>query len=588
MKKYFDMPLFIIPAMLVALTLFSAGCETEPETTVADWAGDTLKNMTEEQRVGQLFCLTVDPIKYFLYPQYARTTNRLIAKYKPGAIFFPANIDTVKMEIRVEFNGNKLHDEIINLQYLTDIPFFIAANFESGAWHWDITATRFPYPLALGATQSEEFAYRQGKITSVEAKSQGITWIFSPIMNVSENPKDSSLMLHSLGNNYPVVSRLGSQYITGCQEVGIAGCMKFFPSEIPNSVMTTRPGDLSEERIQVLRAAVDAGVLSIMGPPLSVAEMDTSLAGNTAGELISGLLRDELGFEGIFISEFLPTNIIDNAQMEMDTVLNMLEAGQTMFILPEYDGTTDIPFLDLMMEETIAGNVDMRLINRAVKKIIETKYDLEIHKVKREESLRSMAGIGLPEYYRNSQDISDDCITLIKNDHDILPVDPARKYIVSIAFLDEFSYHYSSIFGDKIKEVSKSIKHINVFGIPDERIQREALRRAKDADILLCSFFIMPDDDSSGLTPQVAELMERIGKINDNIVAVSYYDPYLINRIPDVQAYLIPYSPSEHSMEATLEVIFGKRDALGRLPIEISEKYPIGFGLSLRGKGNGE
>jgi len=82
--------------------------------------------------------------------------------------------------------------------------------------------------------------------------------------------------------------------------------------------------------------------------------------------------------------------------------------------------------------------------------------------------------------------------------------------------------------------------------------------------------------------------MRRIGKINDNIVAVSYYDPYLINRIPDVQAYLIPYSPSEHSMEAALEVIFGKRDPLGRLPVEISKKYPLGFGLSLRGKGNEE
>jgi len=154
------------------LLFFFSGCEKQAKTVTVDWANDHFNAMTDTEKIGQAFCLTVDPIKYFLYPSYKSRINTLVAKYKPGALYFTANIDTVKMEIRLEFNGNKLNDSIINLQHITKTPMFIAADFESGAWTWDNNATRFPFPLALAAAKSTEFAYRQGKITAVEAHAQ--------------------------------------------------------------------------------------------------------------------------------------------------------------------------------------------------------------------------------------------------------------------------------------------------------------------------------------------------------------------------------------------------------------------------------
>ena len=557
------------------------GCETEQEVTETDWVAETFAGMTEDQKVGQLFCLTVYPIRYFLFPDYKENVNRVVAKYKPGAIFLSANLDTVKLEIRNEFNGNKLHDELINLQHLTDIPFFIAANFESGAWYWDSNATRFPFPLALAAAGSGEFAYRQGKITAVEAKAQGINWLFSPLVNIAIPPEMSHLQIQSLGSNPALVSDLSSQFITGCQEVGVAACLKYFPSEIPNSILSMSAVEPDDAQMNVFRDGIAAGALSIMTSPIVPPGGSTGDASPGEQHMMHDYLTNRLGFDGIIISELTTANSIDNAVEEMETVLGAIEGGSSMFILPDINGLT-IPLLDILMSEAVSGNVDMATVDASVRKILDIKFSLNIHLAGRQQALRSMAGIGLPEYNQNALDVSNQGITLLKNYNNILPVDFNDSYVVSLAFLGESFPHFSTIYGEKVSQISNSIKHINIFGIPDERIQREVIRRATDADVLLCSFFYQPDKfgEHATLEPELVALMKRVAKINDQIIVVSFIDPYLINELPDVQSYIIPFSPSEHSMETTLGIIFGKSGSKGILPIYISEQFPMGHSLT--------
>lgn len=578
-NKVLAIPVSII--LIAAYFIALSGCEKKPEKPQIGWVESTYTNMAEDQRIGQLFCMTVDPIKYFLYPNYTASINFLIGKYKPGAIFLLANLDSVKMEIRNEFNANKLHDEIIKLQNLPEISFFIAANFESGAWYWDNKATHFPFPLALGATRSGEFAYRQGKITAVEAKAQGINWVLSPMVNISIDLEENALTMLSLGSDTGVVNELCPQFIKGCQEVGVAGSMKYFPSHKPFSLLTMSPDDITPDQLSVFKAGIETGVLTIMGSTLGVIGGDIHQQTSVTQQLISGVLKKQLGFNGIFISNLAITNRKETINDEMSVILNTVDAGVDMFILPEITDNK-IPLIDLILEEAISGRIDMTAIDAASLKILSVKYKQDLHLAKSETSLRSMVGIGLPEYYQTSNDISNGSITLLKNERNIIPVDLQEKYIVSIAFIDDISPNIATIYSNKLDQISDTIKSINIFGIPDQRIEYEAIRRATEADVVICSFFLKPDADIKTFTipPEIKSLINRIDAVNNHIIIISFYDPYLINYLPEIEGYIVPYSPSQHSIGAAVDVIFGNIDAQGKLPIQISDRFPIGFGIS--------
>jgi len=552
------------------------GCEEKIETGPVDWFGDTFSSMEEDQKIGQLFCLTVDPIKYFLYPDYKETVNTVLKKYMFGAIYLAANIDTVKMETRIEFNGNKLHDELVSLQGIAEIPLVVAADFESGAWYWDSKATRFPYPLALSAVQSEDYAYRQGKITAVEAKAQGINWLFSPVVSLKLPDKKGLLTLQSLGSDPETVGSIATSFITGSQEVGIATCLKYFPNERYNSLLDASPDILDDIQRGVFARGIEAGALSVMGSPVGLEGAPPP----GEGKGMIDVLRNYLGFEGILLSEFRASNDPMYALQEMDLLLDCIDDGITMFILPEVF-ESDIPLLDLMFNEALSGNIDITAVDREVTRILKTKRRLNVHKAKEMHSLRTMSGIGLPEYYQNSRDIADASITLLKNDDGILPVNFEEAYVVSISFLGEYTPQFSSIYDNVFNTVSHDDLSLSIFDIPDERIKHEAIRRSKEADIIICSFFVKPDNESGDMTlqPGIIDLMNRIRAVNKKIIVVSYYDPGIIRQLKGFPSYIAAYSPSQHSIEATLEIIMGKRGATGRLPIRLSDEFPLGHGI---------
>ena len=584
MRTIYRFLLTIVPSILLCFFIIS-GCEKKPQKAESDWIEYTYSQMSSDQKIGQLFCLRVDPIQYFLYTNYKRNIDLLIGKYKPGAVFLIANLDTVKQEVKNEFDGNKLHDELIEIQKHSEIPLLVAANFESGAWYWDKYATRFPFPLALGAARSPEMGFRQGKITAVEAKAQGINWILSPIVNTSIDPANIPLQIYSLGNDKELVAELGSQFIRGVQEVGIAACMKYFPSEKNQSLLHMSPDDIDQSQLNVFKTVIDAGVSTIMGSPVDVSTIQSDLQPLHEKQLINELLRKQLGFQGLFTCEVDYRSDSANVSKDTEVFLEMVRNGTNMFILPEIFGTT-IPHIDFLLDRVYAGMEDMSPIDDSVRKILYSKNQLNLQLVKSERSLRAMAGIGLPEYHQTSQEISNQSVTILKNENNLIPIDYHKQYITSIAFFDDFSPQYATIYSDSLKQISEDIKRLNIFGIPDKRIQYEIIRRASESDVVLCSIFLKFNKDASdfGLAPEIQKLIDPILNVNKHVILISFHNPYLLNYVPDVQSYVIAYSPSQNSINSVLEVIFGKWGASGKLPISISEKFPIGFGLSTGGE----
>ena len=166
--------------------------------------------------------------------------------------------------------------------------------------------------------------------------------------------------------------------------------------------------------------------------------------------------------------------------------------------------------------------------------------------------------------------------------------------------MDEISPLFASLYGAKIDSISDSIKKINIFGTPDIRIQQEIIRRSNEADIVICSFFLETTDTMNDNlsdvslwkagkpSPEIIALIRKIAEVNNQLIIISFYNPYLINYFNEAKGYLATYSTSDYSMDAVVEVLLGKRNTNGRLPIRISEKYPMGFGLDVSGNNNAD
>jgi len=606
-----------IGLMFIVLGLFFSGCEKKIETTETNWVQDTCNSITDTRKIGQLLCLTVDPFSYFLFQDYKQNINHLIRKYQPGAIFFSSNLDSITAETRNEFNGNKLYNEVVEMQAFSKVPLLIAADFVNGAWYWDRNATSFPFPLALGASRLPEMAYRQGKITAVEAKAQGINWLFAPVLNTDIDSKNILQQMQSLGNDPELAGLFGAQFIKGCQEVSIAACMKYFPGSIKTLSQNISLDEKEPNKIKPFQAGIDAGVLSVMSPSPITRSSDIDSTIILSKVNIDNVLRKKLGFKGLIVTEFNLENFDPvrrftmeggNAQSELKIFMKTLQAGYDMYILPELFGG-NIPFVDLILEKIQDGNVDTSPFDQSVKRIIELKGILNLQTVKYKSILRSTAGIGLPEYRQTSRDIANAAVTMLKNEDGIIPVrrftEEGRpvnqgRYIVSITFMDEISPLFASLYGAKIDSISDSIKKINIFGTPDIRIQQEIIRRSNEADIVICSFFLETTDTMNDNlsdvslwkagkpSPEIIALIRKIAEVNNQLIIISFYNPYLINYFNEAKGYLATYSTSDYSMDAVVEVLLGKRNTNGRLPIRISEKYPMGFGLDVSGNNNAD
>jgi len=571
--------IIVILSCLIVSTAILTGCEEKQETRV-DWTEATYAEMTDNQKASQLFCLTVDPIRYFLYPDYTESINHLIGKYNPGALYLASVIDTVDMEIRIEFNANKLHDELLNLQEISRVPLIIGADFESGAWIWDLNATQFPYPIALSAADNPEFAYRQGKITSVEAREQGINCIFSPLVSIDIDVTNKHMMLNSLGQDPVYTEIMGANYIKGCQEAGIVACARYFPAPFSGALGMLGPDDVAPAQLDIFKHCIDNGLMAFITSPIGV--NDGVVPGNpeNPGRLVRDLLRDDLGFDGLVFAPLETSYEKENASVEKDLIRSLFSAGVNMIVLPE---TTDssIPSFDLIRGEVEDGTLPIDSIEHLVLKNLETKRSLGLETIRGGRSLRSMAGIGLPEYARNSRDIAEACITMLKNDSNLIPVDPKNDYIVSIAFLDEFAPHYATLFDNYLSSLVTTLNHINVFGQPDQRIAHEAIRRSGEANVVVCAFFLKPGDTNEPVfTPEVRNLINSILATNKKVIAITFYDPYLITDLPGVQSFIATYSPSIYSIEAAIDVLVGEHPAQGRLPLNVSDAYPIGFRMA--------
>jgi beta-N-acetylhexosaminidase len=336
------------------------------------WVDTTYATLRTEDKVAQLLIPTLGAYDY-----HREAVDAFLAARTLGGIF-------VGMADR-----DRHRAEIAQLQARCAIPLVVASDLEAGAGHFVHGGVPFPEPLAVAAANDTQLAYTLGTAAAREGRYAGIHWTFAPVVDVNVNPDNPIANTRSFGDDPERVARLAEAVMRGMQEHGLAACAKHFPGDGVDDVdqhTVTSVNTLSRpewHRISGLpfRRAIAAGVWSIMVGHIALPAWDRSQhAGGVyrpasiSPTLVTGLLRDELGFQGLIVTDDMNMGGVAGYAQRRERTVACITAGCDMLLFPKLpdDYAT-------LLEAVRSGVLPEARLDEAVRRILTLKARLHLH-----------------------------------------------------------------------------------------------------------------------------------------------------------------------------------------------------------------
>ena len=373
-----------------------------------------------------------------LQTMVVRISDHDFIPLKVGGVFFGGQIITEPDERGVE-GARRLIKKYIDC---ADIPVLITSDFENGCGGMFKGLTPFPYLMSLGATNDPTLAYEYGKATAMEARSVGANWSLSPVSDLNINPWNPLVCERSVGDNPDYVIPILKEVIRGMQDGGIAACAKHFPGDgmdYRDQHRVTTTNSLSFEdwkRLhgRVFKELIDNGVHTVMAGHINLPsyqkeryEGKLALPATLSRELITDLLKGELGFDGVVVTDALAmggfTGYFENPT---DALVESFKAGCDMMLWPD-DG-----YFEAMEKAVESGYIPMERLDDAVNRILALKEKLGLFSGDNQPILLSDEE---KAYVRDvNRRVAEQSITLLRDEVGNFPMTPDKcKKIAVVA-----------------------------------------------------------------------------------------------------------------------------------------------------------
>ncbi|MBN2583303.1 MAG: hypothetical protein JXL80_09550, partial [Planctomycetes bacterium] len=378
------------------------------------WVDKTLGNLSLRQKVGQL-----------LFPML---TEHTAAPLGIGEYVAQTGIGGGHM-----FGGPmaKCRRVATEAQRAAEIPLLISGDFEVGPGERIPEGTHLPGRMAMGAVGDEQLAYDAGKVTAIEAVACGYNLAFGPIVDIAA-VKDYQRQVDSLGRRPEEVARLGAACVRGIQDHAMAACAKHFPGDgfddrdqhLMTLVNPLSPSEWRRQSALPFKAAIDAGVMSIMVSCIGLPSMDPQagdprnpLPAVVSRYLVTDLLRGELGFEGVIITDALNMGGVSYHYRELDRYRLALQAGNDILLF-----VRNVPrVLEYLVGCVERGEVDQIQVEASVRRVLELKARLNLHKKPIADDAEAKARIAASPGKQVAQKIADRSITLVRDTGNVVP-----------------------------------------------------------------------------------------------------------------------------------------------------------------------
>jgi len=508
---------------------------------------------------------------------------------KAGGIFVGGTIISDANDSDLESERIRINKYIEN----SDIPPLIVSDFESGCGEMFKGLTTFPLEMSLGATQCEELAYEYGKATAMEAKEVYANWSFSPVADLNLNPWNQLVGERSLGDNPDEASRMIKALIKGMQDNGLAACAKHFPGDgvdwrDQHRVTTYNTLSMDDWRRltgRVFKEAIDGGVYSIMvghiGLPAYQKERIEGIAppATISYELITKLLKEELGFKGVVVTDALGMGgILGWNDSTVELRIDCFKAGCDMML------GADERYVDRLVEAVENGEVSMERLDDAVNRIFEMKRKLGLFDKNNDKRL----SFDEKEYVKNVGDrVAEKSITLLRDTKNIFPLNPEKKKKIAIVPIIKDD-NYERVRGESellCKEFEKRGFEVDCYdrmitGTPfrnklvngnpmDTDLSSDEIMNSYDAIIYaMFTRVFRPSGPEDFSGEECLPIKIALSYARDKSIVVSFGSPYLIGEYFDrAYACVNAYSMVSSSVKAFVRAAVGE--------IEFSKYSPV-------------
>ncbi|HEX6288944.1 MAG TPA: glycoside hydrolase family 3 protein [Herpetosiphonaceae bacterium] len=465
-------------------------------------------------------------------------------------------------------------------------PLLVAADQEGGQlMAIDGGTTQFPGNLALGATGSAELAFQTGYALGRELAAMGINVNYAPACDVNINPQNPVIGTRSFGEDPALVARLGAAMVQGMQAAGVAATAKHFPghgdtasdSHYGVAVVHHDRSRLRQVEIPPFVAAIQAGVRLIMSAHIAFPAYDggTTLPATLSPTLLRGLLRDELGFGGVIISDALDMGAIAQGP---DLVIDALASAMA-----------GVDLLLLNTEPQIQQYVYSGLIQAARRSLLDpadtllsAERVLALKEWLAQQPQPPLEVIGSQEHRALAAEIAARSVTLVRDDAHLLPlrVAPAAKIAVVVPRPVDLTPADTSSYVTCTLAQAMRVYHAatDEFVVPADPASADIdglCQRIAGYDLLVVGTI------NAAAQPGQALLVNALLGCGIPTIAVALRMPYDLAVYPAAQTYLCTYSILPPAVEALVKALWGRLPLAGRLPVSIPGLYPLGHGLTV-------
>jgi beta-N-acetylhexosaminidase len=551
------------------------------------WVEATLRKMSVEEKVGQLLFPAFHGSLTSTESSEYRQLLDAVEKLHVGGFIVVTQGSPLGIVKSQAYPTAVLANQ---LQARARVPLLIGADMERGTAMRLDEGTSFPTSMALAAAGSPQDAYEMGRVTALESLAVGIQWVYAPDADVNNNPANPIINTRAFGEDPAQVAEYVAAFVRGVEEAGALATAKHFPghgdtaadSHLDLPVIRASRERLEAVELAPFRAAIAAGVSTIMTGHLAVPalEPDPNVPATLSENILTGLLRREMGFKGLVVTDALDMGGVNTRYTPGEAAVRAVLAGADALLLsPSFDAAT------VALRGAVAsGRISRARLDESVRRILEAKARVGLDKSRFVNLNALNSRFARPEWAVHAQEISDRGVTLLRDQAHLLPFDDTRPTAALLLALSGDPEPYPA--EDLERELRWRVDSLDVVRtdtkfVPPSAVKFPPLDRY-DLIVVAASVRVTDRKGSVALPEDQAALARKVLAAGQPVVFLGLGSPYLIEQFPEAKTWLAVFGISEVAQISAARALFGQIPIRGRLPVSIpAADLKAGDGLAL-------
>src|SRR5580658_7114627 len=473
------------------------------------------------------------------------------------------------------------------MQGLAKTPLLVAADFEHGASMRVAGTAKFPYFMAYGAAHDLNAVRQLGEATAREARALGITWVFAPDADVNNNPDNPIINTRSYGEDPRAVADGVAAFIDGTRanpEYTVLTTAKHFPGHGDtgeDSHLQLAKLDQPRERIEQVeltpfRRAIEDGVDAVMTAHMAVPAFEPEEKPATVSKnILTGLLRDELKFRGMIVTDALDMQGVTALYGQGDLAVRAIEAGADVLLMPSDPEAC----IKAVVAAVKSGRISRKRLDESVARVLAAKRRVGLYRRHKVDLDAITDGLDEEKSASLAQTAADEAITLVRDDQHLFPSPDAATACLVVLTEGQFSTRGQ----DLISEARRIEPKIRV--AMANATMPEPVLTALASDLNSCSTVyaaafvaVAAYRGNVQLAEPLTSFLNAVIHNHPPVALISMGNPYLLSAFPNVAAYAAAVSTSEI---AVTRAIFGEIPIQGKMPVSIPGYAKIGDGIAV-------